>query len=119
MSSNLESLGQKLLELITRRGADGRPVYPPRASKDLFCLLLLSSRIPSEGLSMECRRLLGEFALKVGFTGRPGTTLAQKVKAYFIRSPIDPALRRDFQDWIIKELRLPPPGSMLRSTISG
>jgi len=106
------SRGQKLLQLLTRRGSDRRYKHPRRDTKDLLCLLILSSGIRSELLPAECQRLLGEFALKVGYTGKPeGLSLSQAVKAYFIRSPLDPDLLKEFRAWAKEELGFRPPPS--------
>ncbi len=94
---------QKLLALLARKKGDGQSVFPRGDAKDLFCLLLLSSGVHLEQLPDNLHRLLGEFALKIGFTARPGVRLSQVVEAYFIAHPLHPELLAEFRRWVKDE----------------
>jgi hypothetical protein len=111
--------GRRLLELLNRKRSDGRPVFPSRHVKDLFCLLVLSSGVRTELLPPNLQRMLGEFALRVGFSGKG--SLSNAVSAYFISHPLDPELLKEFRGWMKQDLgiHVPMPASARVASIKG
>jgi len=96
----LDDVSRSLQRFLDSKNAHGFPKYSPRAVRDCLVLLVMSTEeISPEELSEPLQRLLGQFAMEIGFIG-PGATsdkLEPLVDGYFEKHAPD--------IWLLEEMR--------------
>jgi hypothetical protein len=88
-----DTVALKFRELLAEKNDSGAPLYPRADVVDVLGLFFIAAKVDSSTLPEEYLKLLGEFALKIGYAAGDGSdTLQTKMETYFLECPPNPKL---------------------------